>query len=187
MFKNFFKGIGDLFKKLFGAVNDLIDSTAVSITGIEDSFNEMKDDLQSAIDAVKDFEHFDFDPKWKTRVISLPSAWEGIQDLLDIILHGLSDKFAQLRQSCETLVSTIKMDIAPARTGDEGPSKLGDIGSKLASFAIAVEQFRNAFKEAVDLVQMLDDIKKRMETLDDVFLPQAKKRKWLTERTYKRV
>lgn len=181
------KGIGDWFKGLGSAISSLFTSVIQTEVSTIDTYQRALNDVQAAVQVFKDFEHFEFDPKFKTRVISVPKAWEGINELFDIVVHGLHDKFVELEGAVRILLGNLQSVLSPTRPGDEGPSAVGDIASKVAQMEVALVSFGDAFHEAVQFVQMLDDVKSRVETLDDLFLPQNKARKFLTERSYKRI
>jgi len=139
-------------------------------TGIFDAFFSIKDDVHAFIANLSQFERFDFDPKWKTRVISLPQAWDSIFELVDIITHGFKDKFIELERSVETLLNTIQQS---PRAPDEGPSGIANVQERLTALKLAVVDFQQAFHTALQIEQMALDVKQRLERLDDLFLPQG--------------
>ena len=178
--------IGDWFSSLGGSIKSLFLSTEEHTIGVVETFFKIKDDLASAVSTLKGFKTFEFDPSLKTRVISVPRAYEGIQDLLDLIIHGLRDKFDELHHATETLLADLE-GLHGRTTDQEGPSGVANVASKFATIAIGLDHFQQAFHKVLELEQMLLDIKERLETLDDLFLPQDRPREYVTERRRKRV
>jgi hypothetical protein len=178
--------IGSWFRSLGSSIASLFVSTEEKFVGVIDVFFKVEDDLKAAVQTFKDLEKFDFDPKWRTRVINVPRAIEAIQQTFDIIRFGLRDKFDELRSTVETLINTLKGDQGRS-VSDEGPSAVANVASKVASISIALTQFQEAFHTAVQFEQMIDDIKQKIESLDDLFLPQDKPRKYITKKRRARV
>jgi hypothetical protein len=159
---NWLKGIGAAIARLFTASVD-------AETGIFTAFFSIKDDVNAFVANLQSFGRFEFDPKWKTRVINVPRAIEGIQELFDILIHGLRDKFTELARTVETLANTLE------GTGrqDDGPSGIANVQERLTTIKLACVHFQEAFHQALEIETMLLDIKNRVETLDDLFLPQS--------------
>lgn len=178
--------IGGWFKQLGSSIAGMLGSVEEREIGILKTVFAIEDDLKSAVAQLKGFKTFKFDPKFKTRVINVPRAYEGIQDLLDIVIHGLRDKFTELRDSVVTLGHTLE-STGGRLTDNEGPSAVANVASKFAAIAVALESFQESFHTALEFEEMLLDIKTRLESLEDLFLPQDKPRKWVTEKLRKRV
>ena len=143
-------------------------------TGAFSAFFSIKDDVTAFVANLRGFQHFEFDPKFKTRVINVPRAYEAINDLFDIILHGLRDKFQDLAQAVETVVNTIEQHNPP---GEEGPSGIANVQERMTTIKLAIVDFQKAFHIALDIEQTLLDVKQRVETLEDLFLPQGSTKK----------
>jgi hypothetical protein len=161
----------DLLKSLLSALGGLFTSAVDAETGIFDAFFKMQDDVHAFVANLKQFERFDFDPQWKTRVISLPAAWDSIFDLVDIIFHGFRDKFTELEHSLRVLGNVLKQ--SGTRQPEEGPSGIANVQEKLTTIKLAVVEFEQAFHAALELEEMALNVKNRLETLDDLFLPQG--------------
>ena len=175
--------LGGWFRGLGHAIGSLFTASVDAETGAFTAFFAIKDDITAMIARIDGFKRFTFDPKWKTRVINVPRAVEGFQDLYDIIFHSLRDKFDELRQAVETVVATIEQHPPP---GDEGPSGIANVQARLTTIKLAIVNFQAAFHLALDLEQTLLDIKQRIETLDDLFLPQGNTKKTVDEHYRKR-
>jgi hypothetical protein len=141
-----------------------------------DVFTRIENDTVELMNAIRDLKKFDFDPKWNTRVILVPKAIEGIQDIFDIVVHGLRDRFAELYQAVLTLKGALH---SPPRS-PEPQGMLTNITIIFGQLDKALQTFEAAYKKLTDIVEMIDDVKKRIETLDDLFLQQGNQRKWET-------
>ena len=151
-----------------------------------ETYDSIGSDVERFLASIKDLKKFDFDPKWHTRVVLVPQAIEGMQDLFDIIIHGFRDKFEDLHQALLELNDALHHKHT-LRTSAGGAALVGAMVEEVGNTSTALRAFRLAFKDAVDIVAMLDDVKKRVETLDDLFLPQTNPRKYVTEKLRKRI
>jgi hypothetical protein len=148
-----------------------------------DVYSRLETDTLNLMNAVRDLKHFEFNPKWKTRVILVPQAIQGIQEVFDIVVHGLRDKFAQLYQAIQTLKAALH---APPPSPDP-QGNLARIVNVIGQIDVALQSFEAAYRQVTELAQMIDDVKHRIETLDDLFLQQGNTRKWVTEKLRQRV
>jgi hypothetical protein len=175
MFKNFFNGIWAAIKSLFSAA----DNTFVGVFRFIDR-------VEAAVDRSKqlliDLKKFDFDPKLKSRVINVPRAIEGFQDLWDEITIDLREKLEQLSNEFKYWRSKFE-----SRTPSEGLEAAAPVSARLQDISTMLDQIATSLETILDIAEIIDDVKHRIETLDDLFLPQSRPRQWLTERTYKRV
>ena len=189
MFKNFFKGIGDLLKKLLDLIVNGVQYADEHSTGFEQDIQRIVDDITEFSSDFKAIQKFDFDPKWKTRVISLPAAVDAIQDLFFSLRDELIDNYNQLMQAVITLKGQFVSSRPTLGSIDPGggSGNLTKIINTVGNMAVAMNQLANAFDAITDVATLAEIVKEKIESLDPLFLPQTKKRKWLTERTYKRV
>ena len=155
-------------------------------TKVISTYEAIVTDTENLIQTLRDLKHFDFDPKWNTRVISVPRAMDSVNELLDIVLHGIRDRFQELHVSVSVLVASLK-----GRAPIEG--HLPDPGGTMARVVeyvgdldVAWKAFGHAYHDAVDFISLIDDIKQRIETLDDLFLPQNSTKKTVDEHYRKR-
>ena len=175
--------LGDWFRSLGHAVGSLFTSAVDSETGIFDAYFSIKDDVEAAVRTLEDFKHFDFNPAWKNRVINVPRAIDGINDVADIIVHGFKDKFIELRDVVREIVSLIGEQRGPP---EEGAGGLANVQSKLATVKLVTIRLKAAMHNVLELEQMLSDMKQRVETLEDLFLPQGSTKKTVDEHYRKR-
>jgi len=155
-----------------GIVGDVIAALDRAFTGFSEVVDAFTEGAEQAQQQLKDLEKFDFDPKFKIRVISIPRAIEGFQDLWDTIRDELLGKFKSVVDESEQIIETLKN--LPARAP----------GEPILQHASLVLQFIHAFndklakliRDILDFTETIDNIKKRIETLDDLFLPQDSKK-----------
>ena len=171
-------GIWDWLKRLWNALVDAVLRTsahaAESIDQHVDVFQRIEADTRNLMNAVRDLKKFHFDPRWNTRVILVPKAIEGIQDIFDIVVHGFRDRFEELFQAVQTLRAALHK---PPKS-PEPQGMLTNITIIFGQLDKALQTFEAAYKKLTDIVEMVDDVKKRIETLDDLFLQQGNARKW---------
>jgi hypothetical protein len=134
-------------------------------------------DTVNLINFLRDLREFDFDPKFQTRLISVPKAWDAFNELFDIIFHGIRDRFNELHVAVSALVASLKgRSPAGGHFHDPGGT-LANVVDYIGDLDVAWKQFGIAYHDAVNLVELIDDVKRRLETLDDLFLPQGNPKK----------
>jgi hypothetical protein len=171
--------LGQIWNALGGMFTQAVDTE----TGIFDAYFSMKDDFEAAVRTLEDFKHFDFAPQWKTKVISVPRAIEGINDLFDIVVHQLKDKFTEVRDVVREIVNIVGEQRGPP---EEGAGGIANVQAKLATIKLITVRLKTAMHGLLQLEQMLSDVKSRVETLDDLFLPQGSTKKTVDIRYRKR-
>lgn len=163
-------------KRLWNALVDAVLRTsshaAETVEKHFDLYTALEADTLNLMNAVRDLERFTFDPKWNTRVINVPRAMEGMQEIFDIVLHGFRDKFANLHQS----LITLKAALHKPHWDPNPQSRLTAIVDIIGQLEVGLRAFEESYKQLTDIVQTVDDVKKRIETLDDLFLPQGRRK-----------
>jgi hypothetical protein len=160
--KDIWHGIWNFFKNLFSAVDK-------QIIGVAEFVDKIEAALLNAQQQLKDFQTFDFDPKFKTRVISVPRAVNSFQDLWLTITQDLLAKFRELENNVKFIKDRLTGNVPREGTEAEVPAAV-NLLSEIQTFLTV---FGDTFTKLVDLTGTIDDIKKRIETLDDLFLPQG--------------
>jgi hypothetical protein len=160
------------------------------LTGIDKAYLGFSDVVEATItgaanaeNQLRDFEHFDFNPKFKTRVISVPFAIGGAEDLWDTIKFEFINKLKEIRDDSETIVKAIQ-HIPPRSPGEPIMQRAALMIEFIHTFN---SDLARIIKRITDLTQMIDDIKHRIETLDDIFLSQARNKKTVDLHYRKRV
>jgi methyl-accepting chemotaxis protein len=140
-------------------------------------------DIETEINEIKNFE---FDPRWRTRVISVPVAYEKLHRLATEIpsevVNAVKDLVQQLRS---------KFEAAPEKFDAEElesdlkllPEKLAKMGEKVLAWVTLITDAITSISAAVDDLQTLvsdfREIRQDIENLDAIFLPNRGPRKFV--------
>jgi len=142
-------------------------------TKVVSTYETIKADTLNLLKDIDDLRHFDFNPQWNTRVISVPKAADAINEIIFTIMHGFRIKFGTLHVAVDVLIAALKGKIS-GHLPDPGPSgTLTRVVDYIGDLDVAWKAFGAAYHDAVDLVDTVDDIKRKIETLDVLFLPQG--------------
>jgi hypothetical protein len=154
-------------------------------TKIVSTYESIITDSLNLVVFLRDLEHFNFNPAWKTRVINVPRAGDAINELFDLLFHGLRDRFQVFHNAVLDLKNALEGQ-GPGQHFPDGNSAMGKVVSYVGDLDVAWRNFGIAYHSAVDLVSLVDQIKQRIETLDDLFLPQSNVKKTVDEHYRKR-
>ncbi len=163
----------------------VFDNIEGDIVGIRDDFVTTRANVELEISKLRNFQ---FDVKWKTRVINVPIAIEQIKDLIDEIFHQVIDKLKAIEGPVETMIislKTIKTATGPAP--GEQPSGLTKVAASVRAIEGGIANVRTAMDAARDVTSLFIDITQRLEGLDDFFLQQGNSRKRVTEKSTVRI
>ena len=189
--------IGQGFGKLFKGIGNALDSvwsSIVSFFSVADRVEARVQALVTNIDAlvlnvdkeIQAFKDFKFDPKWKTRVINVPIAIDQIKDFIFNVPDDIIDTLKSTSADLKALFDLFKH-------GPPGSSPADSVGAigKLTGWASAVDQSFEVLEKMVDdlgnIVDDLRQIREQIEGLDAFFLGQGRSRRWIKERSYKRI
>lgn len=176
MWQHLLNLILDLWHKLVDLVIHGARNVDDNSTKILDTYDQIVVDTRNVVVFLRDLRSFEFDPKFKTRVISVPRAMDAINELLFIIIHGFKDKFGIIHQSFQELVAALEGH-GPGQHFPDGNTAMTKVVAYVGDLDVAWKAFGRAYHEVTDLVGMVDDVKHRIETLDDLFLPQGSTKK----------
>jgi len=186
MFKNIFKGIGNLLSEIqtfftnFFSAADRVEARVKTLTDNIDAL------IKNTETEIQNFKDFKFDPKWKTRVINVPIAIEQIKEFIVNVPEDLIDTLKKASGDLRALFNLFEH--GPPGTS---PAETAGALSHVVGFASAIDQAFEVLEGMVDdLTSIVDDIKQlreQVEGLDAFFLSQGRPRKFLTERSYKRI
>ena len=178
--------LGDFFRNIGHALVHGPADVDQKTDSVLDLWDTLHRDTLNLVNALKDIPKFDFDPKWNSRVINVPRAIEGIREVFDIMTHGFHEKFAELMQAILTLKNALHDTVHHLPQNPEGAAIVTKIVNQVGAGVTALVAFQKAYTKVTDIAQMLDDIKRRIETLDDLFLPQGNPKKVVDEHYRKR-
>jgi hypothetical protein len=174
----------DWLRALGHSISSLFTKAVDFETGIFDAYFSIKDDMVAFVKTLDQFKHFEFKPEWKTRVINVPRAYDGINELFDIVVHQLKDRGQELRDVVQEIVNIVQEQRGPPP--DDGAGGIANVQTKMATVKLAMVKLKTAMHKFLEIEQMLADVKARTETLDDLFLPQGSTKKTVDIRYRKR-
>jgi len=187
-------------KKLLNEIATLVSSTWNFLTGIWNLLVHFTSTLKTFIgnaevlvaDVLTEYnaishitEPGNFDPKWKSRVISVPRAMENINELLQIPIDIVNN--------CKDIVQICKQKLEPEEFDPEElkflPEEFGRFLGKILGWAgLVVDAFvawNQALVDARHIVEDLRALRTNIEGLDALFLPQGNP-KIVTQITYRK-
>ena len=151
---------------------------------IEKTINDASNSIEQFKAQIEDLVDFEFNPKWKTRVISVPFVIDNLQDLRDSLIEDFKTAISDLEHKFN--------DLKNFTTNVPDP---GDPGTGIA-FANAfnwviymikvVEAIGPALQSLLDITQIIDTLKHAVEDLDPLFLTQSNPRSYKEKKVYTR-
>jgi hypothetical protein len=172
------------------ARQDLLSALESTVLELDHAYLGVGDFIKTCIAAfsnakytLSQLSHFDFNPKFNTRVMNIPRAREGINELWNEIRHGLIDKFKEIEDAVQALRNNFLHGGSLHEPGEPGLAAAVD---KLQDVHAFLLQLGDLVTKVVDMTIIINDIKHRIETLDDLFLSQGTTKKVVDEHYRKR-
>jgi hypothetical protein len=163
---------------IISGLGSILESLDGAFLGLGDFLNTVIQAYMNAKNELLDLKTFDFNPKFKTRVISLPKAEQGINDLWGEIRFDLLGKYQEIRAAIDEVKDLFHAEeLANANDIQGAPNALAKSAVALHHVKTFLEQLGALIKKVADLLSIIDDIKKRIESLDDLFLNQGSTKK----------
>lgn len=156
--------------------------------GIFDNIHTLVSSVETEVNAIRNFQ---VDIKWRTRVISAPVAVQTIQDFFTAF-PDIIDQIKSLAEEVRNKINVPETTFNPDEV--EGlrlrPTKLIQIGEKLAGWASLIIDALSTIEQAIDQLQAIVNdvhtIRTTIENMDGIFLPQGNPKKTVDERYRKR-
>jgi len=161
----------DVKSKLFDALKGTVMALDHAYLGVGDFVSTLTNAFYSVGSDLRSFARFDFNPKFKTRVVSIPRAIEGGNELFHAIKDDLLHKLDDVVQTVEGLKRDIQHGGSLHEPGENALQSATNFLSDIHSFLL---RMGDAVTKIVEVASIITDIKNRIETLDDLFLPQGK-------------
>jgi hypothetical protein len=155
-----------------GVVGSILAGLDKAYTGFSDVVDAFTQGASTAKTQLTELTNFDFDPRFKTRVISVPLAVTAAEDLWDTIKSGLLEKFRAIIDDTEGLVDNLR-NLPPKVPGEPILQRTALI---LSIIHATNEEIASLVTQVLDMTQIIVDIKHQIETLDAFFLSQSKPR-----------
>ena len=126
---------------------------------------------QAKVDA-EELTFFHFDQKtFSKHVFTAKSAVGGFNTLWHTIRHELVDKFTEIEQGVQDLISQLR---SGGSTHEAGEPALAAAVDKLQDVHAFLDRLGDLVTQTVNLATIIADVKRRIETLDELFLRQGK-------------
>ena len=164
--------IGEL-KKIIDVVLHIRDYTV----GVVEDVTALIQEITAEVDAIKNFK---FQPAWKNRVISVPRVIDNVQAL--IALPGI------VISAVKDLISNVRSRITATEAAEAVEEVIPGLGQAAGIVTLICEILIIIKGSVADLKTVVDAIKtvrKDVEDLDLIFLPNRNPRKIVTETTAK--
>jgi hypothetical protein len=155
-----------------GIIGDIVSGIDKAFFGFTDVFDALVEASEQAKNELQSFKNFDFNPDFKTRVISVPIAVQAAEDLWQSFRVNLIDKLEQIAREVEELPGILKS--LPKR--GPGEPLLQHTALVVQVIHASNEKIAALIRQVLDFTSTVDDIKLRLETLDDLFLQQKNPR-----------
>ncbi len=152
---------------------DEIISFVTNLTGILDRVDKLETDIHALtnniLKEITAIKHFHLQPKWNTRVIVVPRAFNTTKSFVTDIAQEIHDTFYSLLSNLRALRQT---RISPDRTKSTATNVLAII-TQINNFVAEVDQSVQALATFVDELRR---IREEIEGFDTLFLPQGNSR-----------
>jgi hypothetical protein len=165
-------------KQIISGMGSILETLDGAFLGLGDFLNKVVSAYMNAKNELLDLKTFDFNPKFKTRVISIPRAEEGINELWATIRLDLLGKYQEIRAALDDVKDVFHAEeLVNANDPQGAPNALAKSAAALHHLKTFLASLGDLIVKVADLIAIIDDIKRRIETLDDLFLPQGSTKK----------
>lgn len=161
---------GKLALGIFGSILAQLDK---SFTGFSDVVDAVTAGLETAKGQLSEFKSFQFDAKWRTRVISVPAAIDHSEKLWQTVRQGLLDKIVAIVDDINGTIQEIK-NLPPPLPGEPILQRTALILSIVHAIN---EKLAQTVTEIFNFATIIDEIKRSIEKLEPIFLSQASLKK----------
>jgi len=126
--------------------------------------------------------HFDIQPHWRSRVISVPKVMENIKQLAALPTQVI-DAVKDLIQNFKTRMQNTEL----IEAGEEFLPVLGQVFAIATLIAEILLAIRSTIDDLKTIVDAIKTVREDLENLDGLFLQQHNARKFLSTRRYGRI
>lgn len=186
LLKDFGSNLLAEFKAVLSAIGTFVTSFFTTFDNIEGDIEGIHADVLTIISNVElemqKLKSFQFNVKWKTRVINVPIAVEQIKALIDEITHQLVDKIKEVERPIAIMIESLKANRRDPSDANK-PSALAVVTVSVTTIENGIKAVRASISSLKDVTSLFIDITDRIEGLDDFFLQQGNSRMRLTEKS----
>jgi hypothetical protein len=165
---------------LAGAAWSFLTTTWALLTNFKATLTKFVDDgthlAESCIEEFNGIKNFEFDPKWNTRVISVPRVKENLDQLVAIPIDILTNA-KEMVEVCKAKLEPEEFNLDELKFLPEEFGKF--LGKALGWIGLVIQCFDAWTTAIADAQHILDDIKKLrtdISNLDGLFLPQTSRK-----------
>jgi len=151
------------------------DEVVADINDIVTTWKAIKLNVEREVEKIRKFK---FDPKWKTRVINVPAAAEQIQELKALLFDDFKGRIDKIVEPVHELTLILHQEAAPDVGDPQGAvNALSKASVKLGHVVTMIHQVRDALHEIESFVELFDQLRENLESLDALFLQQGNVKK----------
>jgi hypothetical protein len=159
------------------------DEVVADVNHIVDTWSAIKLNIETEVGKIREFK---FDPHWKTRVINVPQAAEQIQELKAMLFDDWKGRVDKVVAPVHELTQVLRQERAPDVGDPQGAvNAMSKASVKLGHVVTMIHQVRDALDEVQSFVELFDELRQNLESLDSIFLPQGSSKTTVTE-TYRK-
>jgi hypothetical protein len=140
------------------------------IDQLESDLHALTNNILAEINRIKKFKQ---NPKWNTRVINVPRAFDQTKTFVQDIAQEIHDAFFSLFSNLKALRQTRTGGLVKGEKGSAGVTSVLGLITELNNFVSEVDQSVLALSDFVDA---LAKIREEIESFDTLFLPQGNSR-----------
>jgi hypothetical protein len=176
--------LNPLFSRLWNFLTDFKKHTL----GIFDDATQLIQDVRDEIDAIQNFK---MNPRWNSRVISAPKAFNLLQTTLPNLISDFVDQVKGLITDLRTKIEPQEINIDDIEGLEKVPAKLVRAAEKFLAWLFLIIDTLTTIEQVIqELSALVDDIRQfreAIENLDGLFLSQSNPRRTITVRERARI
>ena len=170
-----------------GAVTNALAATLIALdkafTGFTDVFSAVTETFEQDKQTLVGLTHFNFDVKWKTRVINIPTAAQAVDDLYHEVKDVLVADFKTAATEVSQLLDTLRHGGSLHEPGEPALPRAIDVIGDIHAFNL---RLADLIRRIGDIARIIDEIQNAVETLEPLFLQQGNTKKTVDSHYRKR-
>jgi len=169
------------------AVTSALAATLIALdkafTGFSDVFEAVTDTFEQDRQTLAGLTEFNFDIKWKTRVINIPTAATAVNDLYHEVKDVLVQDFITAKNEVSQLIDQLRHGGSLHEPGEPALARAVDVLQDIHTFNL---RLADLIRRIGDIARIIDEIQRAVETLEPLFLQQGNVKKTVDEHYRKR-
>lgn len=178
--KTVLTAIGAFIADFTGSLSATVDD----VEGIVSDWTEIKANVKSEIDKIKNFQ---FDPKLKQRVINVPIAIDQMHQFVDELHQFFVEKIDDIISPIKDLIAEVKADAASIQATGDKPSALARAATISHGIETSIHLIRQSLDAAKDVTELANTITDQLQNLEPLFLQQHNPRTKGKKPSYQRI